>query len=255
MVMAAWASRGYDLMGVEIKTDRGDVLREFRDPSKAEAIQRYCDRFWLVVGDKGLISKDELPETWGLLVPHGKGLRAAVKAPRLQPEPWPRAVTAALIRSGLRDHERALRDAHGDGFCQGRKAASGHDGREREQLDEISAVLKRFTEITGIYLSEWTKLDQVDAVAHRFKLLNALRLDNATWRARRMAGDLAQLSKDITAAVEAATALDDGARVQHIKEALGLLNSMVLGGESHSAQSQAVVEAARAELATIGGPS
>lgn len=47
VMMSLWPSRGLELHGVEIKISRSDWKREAADPSKAEAIARYCDRWWV----------------------------------------------------------------------------------------------------------------------------------------------------------------------------------------------------------------
>lgn len=89
----------YLLHGHEVKVSRSDWLRELADPSKAEAWSRYCDRWWLVVPDKAIVKPGELPDSWGLLVLAGTGLRAAVRAPLLDPEPMPVPARAALMRA------------------------------------------------------------------------------------------------------------------------------------------------------------
>lgn len=93
-----WESRGLELHGFEVKQDRADVLRELKDPGKSEQVQQYCDRWWLAVGSAGLIKDDELPPTWGLLVPRGKGLIVKVQAPKLPAKPWTREFIAAMWR-------------------------------------------------------------------------------------------------------------------------------------------------------------
>jgi hypothetical protein len=107
-VMALWPSRGLTLTAFEIKSSRSDWVRELHKPEKAEAFCRLADFFYLVVGDKSIVHPGELPETWGLMVPHGKGLRAEVEAPALRdlsakPRPLPpafgRSYLAALLRA------------------------------------------------------------------------------------------------------------------------------------------------------------
>ena len=94
-----WEGKGLDLHGHEVKVSRSDWLHELADPTKAEAIKRYCDRWWLVVPTKAIV-RDDLPDDWGLLV-IGKGgaLRVAKSAPPLDPEPWPPTFRASLMRA------------------------------------------------------------------------------------------------------------------------------------------------------------
>lgn len=60
VAMSLWPSRGLEVHGFEIKVSRSDVLKELRDPEKAAPIMRFCDRWWLVLGDKDLIQPGEL---------------------------------------------------------------------------------------------------------------------------------------------------------------------------------------------------
>lgn len=93
------AERRTVLHGHEIKVSRSDWLRELADPTKAEAFARYCDQWWLVVSDKSIVKPGELPDSWGLMVMTGTGLRAAVSAPRRDPEPMPVMMRASLMRA------------------------------------------------------------------------------------------------------------------------------------------------------------
>ena len=90
---------GLLLHGHEVKVTRSDWLTELRDPLKAEAIKRYCDRWWLVAADKAIV-RDDLPDGWGLMVPDKTGrLRTIRRAPVLSPEPMPTAFRASLLRA------------------------------------------------------------------------------------------------------------------------------------------------------------
>lgn len=102
LVMGLWPSRGLDLHGFEIKVSRTDVVRELRDPRKAEAIATYCDFWWLVVGSASIVKLEEVPANWGLIVPVGgpKGttLRTVKEAKRLEPKAIDKKFLAALLR-------------------------------------------------------------------------------------------------------------------------------------------------------------
>ncbi len=74
-------SRGNEFHGFELKINRNDVLKELGNLKKSENIQQYCDRWWLVVGDKTIVNIAELPPYWGLMIPYGKGLRQVKAAP------------------------------------------------------------------------------------------------------------------------------------------------------------------------------
>jgi len=93
-----WPSKGLEVHGHEVKVSRSDWLTELRDPSKADEFRRYMHRWWLVVSDRGIV-RDDLPDGWGLMAPAAGGLRVIKQAPKLTPEPMPRTMTVALMRS------------------------------------------------------------------------------------------------------------------------------------------------------------
>ncbi|AYN57636.1 hypothetical protein PBI_COTE_65 [Arthrobacter phage Cote] len=92
--------KGPLLHGHEVKVSRSDWLTELRDPEKAEAFARYCDYWWLVVGDSGIVRDGELPAGWGLLVASGDSLRTVRRATRRREvEPMGRDLQATFSRS------------------------------------------------------------------------------------------------------------------------------------------------------------
>lgn len=99
LAMSLWPSRGIELHGFEIKSSRGDLLRELKNPAKGEALFKYCNRWWLVLDDRKLIQPGELPAGWGLQAVTKGTLRTIVEAPVLSPSPWSAAFFASLIRA------------------------------------------------------------------------------------------------------------------------------------------------------------
>lgn len=97
----------YEVHGHEVKVSRTDWLAELRRPEKAQAFTPFMDRWWLVVSDSKIVRAGELPETWGLMVRAGSVLRAVKPAPKLDPEPMPRPMLAALTRAVARTAFRA----------------------------------------------------------------------------------------------------------------------------------------------------
>jgi hypothetical protein len=93
----AWNER-QSIHGFEVKVSRSDWLTELHDPEKAEAWARYCHYFWLVASDRAIV-RDDLPEGWGLLVPHGPSLRVAQSPKRRNPDPMPMPVIVSLTRA------------------------------------------------------------------------------------------------------------------------------------------------------------
>ena len=80
-----------------IKRDKRDLKRELADPSKAEAVARFCDYWWLVCDDEKVYAgiEDQVPKPWGILVRQGDGLRIQRDAPKLEsPTPMTRGFLA-----------------------------------------------------------------------------------------------------------------------------------------------------------------
>ena len=85
---------------------RIDRLTELADPTKADAIRRYCDRWWLVVPDRAIV-RDDLPDGWGLLaIGRDQRLRVVRTAPTLTPEPMPATFRASLLRATAKTARR-----------------------------------------------------------------------------------------------------------------------------------------------------
>ena len=125
IVMNLWPSRGLHLEGFEVKCSRADVLKELRDPSKAEAFSRYCEKWWLVVASECLIKEEELPEPWGLLVVSGDGERRRLAVRKEAPVNYeapkvlPKSLLAAMMRQFARPDEEELRMRYQEGFDAG----------------------------------------------------------------------------------------------------------------------------------------
>lgn len=98
LVVDLWPSSGHVIHGFEVKVSRSDWLHELKDPEKAEAFKRYCDYWWLVVPDLGIV-RDDLPDGWGLLAVSNGNLRQRRAAPRLDRQSMPHEMTAAWLRA------------------------------------------------------------------------------------------------------------------------------------------------------------
>ena len=105
LAIGLWPSSGLDVIGFEIKTTRSDWLKEIGDDKKSVAVQKYCDRWNLVVPHRNhdrivRMDEHELPPTWGMFTVDEEGvLRELVKAPKLSPESITREFLASLMRN------------------------------------------------------------------------------------------------------------------------------------------------------------
>jgi hypothetical protein len=103
-----WPAKGLEIHGHEVKVSRSDWLAELKQPEKAAAFIRHCDRWWVVVPDAALVKPGELPADWGLMsIGGGGGLRVVTAAPKLVPEPLPRELWVTLLRSAAKTARRA----------------------------------------------------------------------------------------------------------------------------------------------------
>lgn len=186
VVMGLWPSRGLDLTGLEIKVSRSDWLRELAMPEKAEEIQRYCD-FWYVVAPRDVLQDDELPSTWGWLVPRGRHLVANVKAPKLEPVPLDRDFLAAVLRNAASDYvdwipRSEIKNEVDEARDEGRKIEKkAHKHTERE-LARHKRILAEFEADTGVHLNDWNKAEVGKAV--KIVLDGEAEIDHAIRRIR-----------------------------------------------------------------------
>lgn len=151
LAQSLWASRGLELHGFEIKVSRTDWKKELADPDKSDDIQRFCDRWWIVVGDREIVQPGELPPTWGLMYVNGRGLNVATEAPKLDSVPIDRLMFCAIVRrltemsvprDSINDQiETARKKAHDDG-----KSAAEY--RIKQTLESVKA----FEEASGLKL-------------------------------------------------------------------------------------------------------
>jgi len=128
VAMNLWRSRGYNVVGFELKVSRNDWLHEKKDPSKADPIFKYCDYFYLAVGDSNIIKDDEIPDNWGLIIPCKNGLRIKKKAPKLNSIEPNREFIASMLR------------------------------RARDQVSEESVINKRISNEVDKQLKEYEEI-------------------------------------------------------------------------------------------------
>ncbi len=154
--------------GFEIKVSRSDWQKELADPSKAEAVCKYCDRWWIVAGAVGIVRLEELPPTWGLMQPKGNGLTIVKHAPDLKPIPFDRHFMAAVMRRAAEQSVdvAALEKARKDGMAVGE--ASARDSRAYEfarikgDLERLQEKVRAFEEASGVSISQrWEKGEKI----------------------------------------------------------------------------------------------
>ena len=157
-----WHSQGLELHGFEVKASRNDWRRELKQPAKADLVLGYCDRIWIVTTERGLVPIESLPPKWGLLEPHGKVLKATVRAEaNTEARPLDRKFFASLMRQAHRfmEYEITNADATKKARERGRaeeKEASNFtiDSLTRKNA-ELTKAICEFQEASGVQINTW----------------------------------------------------------------------------------------------------
>jgi hypothetical protein len=107
-----WPSSGLPIHAFEIKTSRGDWLRELANPDKARDALTVCSTM-SVVAPAGVVQDGELPDGWGLYrVAGDPGKVRRVRPPQvigaLPGAPIGRSFAIALMRAAIADGTRMI---------------------------------------------------------------------------------------------------------------------------------------------------
>lgn len=161
IAMSLFPSRGLDIYGFEVKTDRGDWLKELKTPKKAEAIAAYCDFWFVVTGDEKVALKAEVPRNWGLLVSRDGILKQVKGAERLDPTPIDRKFLGALLRRAdewvkheLESDER-LEEARKNGHRAGVEERAWETKNNELEFKGLKERLAEFEKESGIQINRW----------------------------------------------------------------------------------------------------
>jgi len=211
IMMSLWPSRGLELHGVEIKVTKHDWRKEAADPTKAETIAAYCDRWW-VHTPPGIVDLTELPPAWGLREWTGKQWNTVKDAERTDAKPMDRTFLAALLRrndEGMKRHARDMLEAE--------RAVIERQFNNRVELrikqatrehESLTCAVNTFAAQTGLDIrqSAWGAWG-FDSTA---PLINALKGRDIDWTiqaVKSMSTQLKQLTDRIEPAIEAMEAL------------------------------------------------
>lgn len=95
-------SQSYTRTAYEIKVSRRDFMGEVSRPNKRRAAMLLSNLFYFVT-PYGLIQESEVPANCGLLEVHDSGqVTTKVKAPWRETHPPTWAITAAMVRAGMK---------------------------------------------------------------------------------------------------------------------------------------------------------
>lgn len=175
IAMSLWPSRGLELSGFEIKVSKSDWKRELQRPAKAEEFVALCDRWW-IAAPLGIVKREELPPTWGLIECLGNGkTKITVPAPLLEGRgnTFSRKFVAALLRRASEADAGMVKALADKTIQEQRERDEQRVEREIERRSQsASELLKKADAIkaaTGIDLRGWQPMADV-AGAIRFAL-------------------------------------------------------------------------------------
>jgi hypothetical protein len=205
-------------LGFEVKVHRHDWIREKDNPAKAEEIQRFCDHWYLVVGDEKVVNvlEGELPPTWGLLVFDKGKLVSKVEAPTLKAEPWTKPFMAALMRAATTGvvPRSALAALAEDMYEKRRKSDMEYKERDYERvqkdLQELRQRVQAFEKASGVDIAATYKYGamanpELLGAAVKFVLERGLGYDRLTG----LMNSLDATKKELAAAIEIAKGLPE----------------------------------------------
>jgi hypothetical protein len=161
IAMNLFPSRGMELMGFEVKCSRSDWLTELKKPHKAEEIAQFCDKWWLVISDEDYVKLGELPSTWGLITPHGSGLKCRKEAEKMQSKAIDKPFLGAIFR-------RVQESIASDDLMLARYLAGKKEGqrlaeenskleisRAKSDLADREKEIEIFESVSGFRISEF----------------------------------------------------------------------------------------------------
>lgn len=187
IAMGCWKKVGIHLNGFEIKATRSDWRRELNDLGKSAEISKFCHRWW-IVADRGVVKKDEMPDNWGLLEPHGQGLKVSKAAALVVPEPVSFDFLAGLLRKAVNEGvaEDRLRAQFKAGYDSGMSAAGQQESnavvnaerardRVQRRLEQFENSLAEFENESGISITQHNGREMGSAVRLLLNLVSTQR--------------------------------------------------------------------------------
>lgn len=215
VMMSLWPSHGLELHGVEIKVSRSDWKREAADPTKAEAIAKYCHRWWVHTPEGVVDDVSDMPPAWGLREWTGKKWITRKDAEKTEATPVSYPFLAAKLRrsdEGARALARAATDAERQALISERaKIQEDFHARVQREVERRTHLLadlkKRVEEANEVFGGEFLGWSM------RHKKLAAA----AAFLAKLDKGGLERMSRELRAAAkglaDASEAIDNGMEV------------------------------------------
>lgn len=157
VAMNLWPSRGLEVHGIEIKSIRTDWRKELKNPVKAEAIYKYCDRWWIVDESGDAVKESEVPVTWGFMQIRNGRLVTVKDAPKLKPKQLDRHFVAALLKratSGMIPIG-SIQEKIEAAELKGRHEKSTYTDNLEKEISDLKGEIKQFEEMSGVRIGHY----------------------------------------------------------------------------------------------------
>ena len=206
IALGIWPSRGLEIIGFEVKSRRGDWLKELKEPEKADPIAVHCDRWYVVVTDPAIIKPGELPADWGLIAPRGAGLKIVVESPYRDKGAVSRPFFMSMMRHVLDGTvaKDLFKQKLDEAFRQREKDLRNdldwqHKNTE-EKLKILSEKVEEFEKVSGVKISNRWESGKDIGEAVRFVLNH--RPDEHLSQLKWLSSRLKEIAKDVDLDIE-----------------------------------------------------
>lgn len=169
VALGLWPSRGIHLHGFEIKSYRGDWLRELKNPAKAEAMHQFCNYWWIVAAEKNTVADGELPIGWGLMIydAEKQSLKKVTAAKYVEAKAADISFIAAIMRKaqGVATPDGVIAKARAEGYAEGKEAGESNAKRSIEDYRKLKERVRTFERATNLDIDNWRPIeDLVNAI-------------------------------------------------------------------------------------------
>lgn len=172
IVVGLWPSRGLPVIGIELKSFRGDWLKEIKNPAKAENIYQYCDNFYLLTTDESIAKIEEIPITWGWLSIKGEKIKVIKEAPLLTPKGLSKSFVACMLKRASDKssyvHKNSIQDKINEAQQLGTDLANRDRDNENHKLAQMAKDVKEFEDTAGIKFASWSMSAKLLGQTYKF---------------------------------------------------------------------------------------
>lgn len=160
MLINLWNSRGLAVTGIEQKSNRGDWLKELKNPQKQENHFKYCDYFYLLTDKEGIAKVDEIPPTWGWYHINEKQILKTIKtAPKLESLPVNRSLMCAMLRRAACKEKYVHEDSIKSKIAEEAAKLKGERNytleNKAKSFDDLKATVDAFEQASGIKIRDY----------------------------------------------------------------------------------------------------